>query len=196
MKKFIWMVLLTMVLVGWSEAQAQFLRVRDVYGDSVLLKGKEEPDFQPAIINMLLFEGDAIKTNKNSRAEIALDDLNLIRLDKNTQIEILELYPSALLINLITGKIYLRVEKNNFIAEVNLGLFEVKKPNCEGLKQTRVSIVNQGRCYISVNQEKIELTVKNGSVVPYSPDENKIKQLLVDCLEEKYGGLEKFGYSG
>ncbi len=32
-------------------------------------------------------------------------------------------------------------------------------------------------------------------VVPYSPDENKIKQLLVNCLEEKFGSLSKYGYN-
>jgi len=40
----------------------------------------------------------------------------------------------------------------------------------------------------------IDKVVENGSVVPHSPDENKIKQLLVDCLEIKYGSLSNFGY--
>jgi hypothetical protein len=31
-------------------------------------------------------------------------------------------------------------------------------------------------------------------VVPYSPDEEKIQDLLIKCLEEKYGRLDKIGY--
>ena len=40
---------------------------------------------------------------------------------------------------------------------------------------------------------EIEFRRRN-SVIPYFPDENKIKDLLVDCLEEKYGSLSKIGY--
>ena len=32
------------------------------------------------------------------------------------------------------------------------------------------------------------------STLPYSPDENKIKQLLLECLEHHYGSLDKLGY--
>ncbi len=32
-------------------------------------------------------------------------------------------------------------------------------------------------------------------VVPYEPNERMIKNLLVDCLEEKFGSLSKFGYN-
>lgn len=42
--------------------------------------------------------------------------------------------------------------------------------------------------------EQIETVVESGSVVPYAPDESSIKQLLINCLEIKYGSLGKFGY--
>lgn len=36
---------------------------------------------------------------------------------------------------------------------------------------------------------------RDKSVIPYSPDEKKIQDLLVKCLEESYGSLNKFGYN-
>lgn len=41
---------------------------------------------------------------------------------------------------------------------------------------------------------EIEQIVEDGSAVPHSPDENKIKELLIACLEVKYGNLEEFGF--
>ena len=42
---------------------------------------------------------------------------------------------------------------------------------------------------------QIDEIVETGlSVVPYSPDEIAITELLLDCLEESYGSLSKFGY--
>lgn len=42
--------------------------------------------------------------------------------------------------------------------------------------------------------KEIEEIVADGSVVPYSPDQDKILALLVNCLEEKYGSLSHFGF--
>lgn len=49
--------------------------------------------------------------------------------------------------------------------------------------------------YFEDQMKRLEKIVEEGSVhVPYSPDENKIKSLLIWCLEEKYGSLSKYGY--
>lgn len=42
--------------------------------------------------------------------------------------------------------------------------------------------------------KELELIIAEGSAVPHSPDEKKIKTLLLTCLEEKYGSLSKYGY--
>jgi hypothetical protein len=41
------------------------------------------------------------------------------------------------------------------------------------------------------NKEKILEDVYLNSKLPYSPDETKIKELLLNCLEEHYGSLDK-----
>ncbi len=43
---------------------------------------------------------------------------------------------------------------------------------------------------------ELKIRVHNGeSVIPKYPNQDKIKNLLVNCLEERYGSLEKFGYN-
>lgn len=45
-------------------------------------------------------------------------------------------------------------------------------------------------------QEILDEIEKNRDkfIIQHSPDEDKIRNLLVDCLEEKYGSLDKIGY--
>lgn len=42
--------------------------------------------------------------------------------------------------------------------------------------------------------KELEEVVSKGSAVPHSPDEKKIRRLLINCLEEKYGKLHNYGF--
>lgn len=49
--------------------------------------------------------------------------------------------------------------------------------------------------FFEKEMDKIESDMnKVGCVVPYSPDETVIRELLIDCLEEKYGSLRNIGF--
>jgi len=50
------------------------------------------------------------------------------------------------------------------------------------------------RARFESDMKRIELIVAH-SAVPYEPNEVLIKQLLVNCLEEKFGSLRKFGFN-
>lgn len=64
--------------------------------------------------------------------------------------------------------------------------------NCEQLKSIRrgewkeQEIIN----YFTTKEKDLEKTYLE-SKLPYGPDEEKIKQLLMNCLEEHYGNLDK-----
>jgi len=49
---------------------------------------------------------------------------------------------------------------------------------------------------IDIFEDKVDEIEKNreNSVIPYAPDEEKIKKLLINCLEEKYGDLKRIGF--
>jgi predicted nucleotidyltransferase len=50
--------------------------------------------------------------------------------------------------------------------------------------------IEQIRDYFSTKERELE-TVYLSSLLPYSPDEDKIKLLLLSCLEEHYGSLDQ-----
>lgn len=63
-------------------------------------------------------------------------------------------------------------------------LLEIR--NGEWAKQQVIEMCEKSLLYFEENQDSF--------IVPYSPDENKIKKLLVICLEAKFGSLSKYGY--
>ena len=64
--------------------------------------------------------------------------------------------------------------------------------NREQLKSIRRGEWKEQDIYDYFDRKEKELErVYNESKLPYSPDENKIKQLLLQCLEHHYGSLDK-----
>jgi hypothetical protein len=64
--------------------------------------------------------------------------------------------------------------------------------NREQLKAIRRGewTIDQIKEYFTTKERELE-TVYTNSKLPHSPDEQKIKELLLTCLEDHYGSLEK-----
>jgi len=72
---------------------------------------------------------------------------------------------------------------------LNTGDIDLQR-NREQLKAIRRGEVTEEhiRCLFTEREKSLEECYNNSSL-PYSPDEGRIKQLLVDCLEEHFGDL-------
>ena len=66
----------------------------------------------------------------------------------------------------------------------------IKKPNDPSIEYD-FSIYNIVK-YFQLCMENNPNMIDSFSSLPHSPDEEKIKQLLMDCLEEHYGSLNSF----
>jgi len=89
-----------------------------------------------------------------------------------------------------TLRILLQVKEILSTGDLNL------KANATFLKTVRAGVHTLEYVLDSFDNllKEIDTIVKQGSAVPYSPDEEKIKELLVACLEMKYGNLSNYGY--
>ena len=81
-------------------------------------------------------------------------------------------------------------EVEQIMVEGDLNLRE--KGRREHMKAIRRGEVSEQdiRLWAADKEQQLE-KVYHESTLPYSPDEGKIKQLLLDCLEHHYGSLEK-----
>ena len=68
--------------------------------------------------------------------------------------------------------------------------------NREQLKAIRRGEMSKDeiKAWFTERENSLQKLYETSNVVPHSPDEGKIRQLLADCIEEHYGSLDKFGY--
>ena len=79
--------------------------LRFLEGD-VQVKTEETAEWLPASINMPLIDGDQIWVPDNSRAELMLRDGTVVRLDRNSYLEILASEETLAQLYLATGRAY------------------------------------------------------------------------------------------
>lgn len=87
-------------------------RVTLVDGD-VMFRTPDNDEWLPASVNTPLDEGDAIWTPSGSRTEIQLGDGTVVRLDKESQLDLIAVEDGFTQMHLANGKLYLRTSKNS-----------------------------------------------------------------------------------
>lgn len=105
---------LTTVLVIPAIAMAGIIgpaRVLLVDGD-VMFRTPEAEEWLPASVNTPLDEGDAIWTPSGSRTEVQLADGTVMRLDGESQLDLIAVEDGFMHLHLASGKMYLRTSRN------------------------------------------------------------------------------------
>ncbi len=104
------------------------------YQGEALIKSVNYNEFKNAELNMPVYEGDELKTGKDSLIEITFDDSTIIRLEDNSNMKISELKrnknSAKTIFNLLFGKIIAIVEKlnqdSNFEVHTKMAIAAVK----------------------------------------------------------------------
>lgn len=109
MKRTAWicLVLLMMTATFSLAAVTAPARVRLVDGD-VLFRTPDSDEWLPAAVNTPLDEGDAIWCPDDARAEIQLPDGSLIKIDQNSELDLLANEDDFIHLYLASGRAYLR----------------------------------------------------------------------------------------
>lgn len=109
MKRIIWVNLLLLLLIPTFALAAAIgpARVRLVDGD-VLFRTPDSDEWLPAAINTPLDEGDAIWCPDNAKAEIQLADGSIVRIDQESQLDLLANDDGFIHLHLASGRAYLR----------------------------------------------------------------------------------------
>lgn len=116
MKTCVLLILLILLpLTSWAES-APLPRISLVEGD-VMLNTTEMGEWVPAAVNTPLYEGDSLWCSDNARLEIQLPSGSRVRLDHQSQLEILNQDPAYLQLHLSQGRMFVRT---SFSKEQNL----------------------------------------------------------------------------
>jgi len=146
------------------------------YAGEVLIKANGTQNFKNIELNMPVYEGDEIKTGKDSFVEITFDDASIIRIDNNSNLIVSELSrknnSAKTIFNLIFGKIVAIVEKLN-----QDSTFEVHtKMAIAAVKGTEFAVeVNENDAFAGVFDGKINFSsIKGNSIEIEKGKESKI----------------------
>ena len=80
-------------------------------------------------------------------------------------------------------------ECEQILTEGDLDL-ERDKDRLKAARRGEISL-DQIKEIFHAKEKELEKIYHESNVIPYKPDEEKIKQLLIDCLEHHYGSLDK-----
>ncbi len=153
------------------EITARVSRISFIRGD-VQIKREGSQDWEKAVLNLPIVEGDEITTDAGARLEIQLNAFSHIRLAENSYLKFVGLKDGAVALSLSEGTMSVRLtrfDKDTAFFEIDApkttvaiqkaGLYRVDagKP---GLSDVRVSVTSDGEA--RVYAENSGFTLKNG----------------------------------
>jgi hypothetical protein len=124
--------------------EESYARMSYVQGDAFIQRA-EDLGYEEGVVNLALIQGDKIGT-REGRTEIHLGEGNYIRIDRDTQIELVRMpdrSEDVTGIHLLSGNIFLRV---NFLSDEKF--MEVHTPD------TSLYILEEGLYYLTIKQGK------------------------------------------
>ena len=144
----------------FSSAESIYGHISYVDGDVKIIREDNRQD--KAIVNMPVAPGDSIVTGRKSRCELQFDNGTIMRIDKNSMLELTTVLANTLTskwqvttLNLIKGQIY---SMNN---SYNLEMFQIITPNAAiNLKKSSTSIIRvleDGGTYLFSNRGKFDV---------------------------------------
>ena len=126
------------------DVTARVVRISLITGD-VSLKRTGNTDWERARLNTPLVEGDAISTDRESRAEIQIDARNFVRLGANSMVRLVTLRDEGVALSVIEGTASIRLAKFDRDHEY----FEVDAPqatlSAEKTGLYRIDVSREGR---------------------------------------------------
>lgn len=147
-------------------------RITLVRGD-VQVRRNGSSDWEEAVTNLPLIEGDRIATGRDSRVEVQFDRDNYLRLAENSLLKIVTLNDNSTAVSLPEGILSLRLGKFNpkrdsfeidapqsTVAVENEGLYRVDVPQGSSSPELRVTVTGGGQA--RVYSETSGYTVRNG----------------------------------
>lgn len=150
---------------------ARVSRISFIRGD-VQIKREGSPDWEKAVLNLPIVEGDEITTDSGGRLEIQLNSYSHIRIAENSYLKVVGLKEGAVALSLPEGSMNIRLtafDKDSAFFEVDppkttvaiqkAGMYRIDagKP---GGSEVRVTVTNFGEA--RVYAENSGFTLKNG----------------------------------
>jgi len=136
-------------------------------------------DLEVAEINMLVEEGDVLKTAEN-RVEISLGYGSYLRIDKNTSVTLILVQPESIMFGLSSGSVYVRVK--------DMGV-TVKFINYQNLT------LGQGLYHIRTKGDELNIYKSHGIIEnEFDKWNNSREKELSKQVEEKYLPKELANY--
>lgn len=124
------------------EQSARVARIKVLEGNAQI-KRNENEDWERAVENLPLVEGDEIVTERNARIEIQFDKDQFLRLDEKSYLKIVNLHEEGITVSLSQGSLNLTLLEFNQDKE----FFEIDVP------QTTVAIQKDGKYRINAGDE-------------------------------------------
>ncbi len=150
---------------------ARVARISFIRGD-VQIRRAGAPDWERAVLNLPLVEGDEITTDERSRFEIQFNSYTHLRVAENSYLNVISLKDEGIALSLPNGTLSLRVTdfaKDETFLEIDApkttvsiqkaGMYRVDAGK-EGEGQVRVSVTDNGEAL--VYSENSGFTLKNG----------------------------------
>lgn len=183
--------LLAIPVAAFDEYDDEFPEVEATVARIKFLDGKAEvrrvdsEDWEAAVMNLPLVEGDEIRTEQNTRLEIQFDNETYLRLDENSVIKLVSLGDEGAAVSITEGKLLVSV----YEFDPTQGYFEIDAP------RTTVAIAEAGKYKVDAGNE-YDRTVKvavwdGGTARVYSLDSGftlKNDQSASMELEGSYAG--------
>lgn len=126
MRKLLFIVVILAFSYGSVSSQQQTVRVQLIKGSLFLQQNKE---WIKVAIGDVLLQGDVIKTDKRSYAELVYGNTIIVKVAENTQLEIKDLQPAKKTLVQHIGKIWVKVQKlvgEKFEVETRFGTAGVR----------------------------------------------------------------------
>lgn len=142
------------------EVTARVARISLIRGEVQIRRGGDQQDWERAVLNLPLVEGDEILTDKDARVEIQFDKNNFLRLAENSYLKITTLRDEGVALSLPQGTLSLRIlsfdkEKNYFeidapkttISVEKAGMFRVDAGDTSS-SEMRVTVTEGGEARV------------------------------------------------
>lgn len=142
------------------DVKARVVRISLLNGE-VTLKRSDSEEWENARLNYPLVEGDSIRTDSESHAEVQIDSKNFLRLGANSILKIVTLRDEGIALSLSEGTVSLRLAQFDRDRES----FEIDAPG------STVAIEQIGLYRIDIEADQLRISVREGGQARiYSPN--------------------------
>jgi hypothetical protein len=139
------------------------LYLRYIEGD-VFLKTKDSSDWEQVAINTPIYDGDTLWVSEEGRAELFFIDSSVVRLDKNSILQILSPQKNEYHLYLSTGQVYVNVRgKGIKIFTIDTPYSSLHIPP-QSTPVFRVIVTGQGDTQVFVMKGKVYATRPQGQI--------------------------------